>query len=164
MRLYADTLFYLVGCSFASLLVFLFFFCWLAGWLADWLVRLFAFFVGVGGIWEAHNEYTNPHRAKVGKRRGTSRLQAKGIFPGANVVRGPDWKWENQDGGEGKEGVVIDIRNWKHVPSSCVLVSWNYAKKGMYRVGFEGKVGLFIFLFFFTYACACVPHLGTNFI
>ena len=96
---------------------------------------------------EAYNEYTNPHRTKVGKRRGTSRLQAKGIFPGAKVVRGPDWKWENQDGGEGKEGVVIDIRNWKHVPSSCVLVSWNYAKKGMYRVGFEGKVGLSIYFF-----------------
>ena len=138
-------------------------FCWfVAFWLAGWLAC--TFFVGGGGIWEAYNEYTtDPHRAKVGKRRGTSRLQAKGIFPGAKVVRGPDWKWENQDGGEGKEGVVIDIRNWKHVPSSCVLVSWNYAKKGMYRVGFEGKVSLLIN--FFTYACTfIVPHLDTNFI
>jgi E3 ubiquitin-protein ligase mind-bomb len=27
----------------------------------------------------------------------------KGIFVGAKVVRGPDWDWSNQDGGEGNE-------------------------------------------------------------
>lgn len=25
-------------------------------------------------------------------------VEAKGIFPGAKVVRGHDWRWKNQDG------------------------------------------------------------------
>jgi len=27
---------------------------------------------------------------------------------GVRVVRGPDWKWGDQDGGEGNAGTVID--------------------------------------------------------
>ena len=26
------------------------------------------------------------------------RIEARGIFPGAEVVRGHDWRWGNQDG------------------------------------------------------------------
>ena len=26
------------------------------------------------------------------------KVEAKGLFPGAEVVRGPDWAWEEQDG------------------------------------------------------------------
>ncbi len=28
---------------------------------------------------------------------------------GLRVVRGPDWEWDTQDGGEGFVGTVIDI-------------------------------------------------------
>ena len=31
------------------------------------------------------------------------KLQAKGIFRGAKVLRGPDWDWGNQDGRREKE-------------------------------------------------------------
>ena len=34
-------------------------------------------------------------------RKGCAKVQMKGIFVGAKVVRGPDWDWSNQDGGEG---------------------------------------------------------------
>lgn len=37
-------------------------------------------------------------RVAVSKREGCTEIQAKGIFPRAKVVRGPDWEWENQDG------------------------------------------------------------------
>ena len=31
-------------------------------------------------------------------RRKTKKIQARGIFPGARVIRGVDWHWEAQDG------------------------------------------------------------------
>lgn len=36
-------------------------------------------------------------------RKGCAKVQMKGIFVGAKVVRGPDWDWSNQDGGEGNQ-------------------------------------------------------------
>lgn len=41
-------------------------------------------------------------RVHVPPRKGSKRIQLKGIFVGAKVVRGPDWEWGQQDGGEGK--------------------------------------------------------------
>ena len=32
-----------------------------------------------------------------------------GIEPGIRVVRGPDWKWQNQDGGPGNLGTVTKV-------------------------------------------------------
>ena len=31
-------------------------------------------------------------------RQMSEKVKLWGIFPGAKVKRGPDWKWENQDG------------------------------------------------------------------
>lgn len=31
-------------------------------------------------------------------RRKSKKITARGIFPGARVVRGVDWQWEDQDG------------------------------------------------------------------
>lgn len=41
-------------------------------------------------------------RVRVPQRQGSTKVQLKGIFVGAKVVRGPDWEWGVQDGGEGK--------------------------------------------------------------
>jgi hypothetical protein len=41
-------------------------------------------------------------RVEMGPRKGCAKVQMTGIFVGAKVVRGPDWDWSNQDGGEGK--------------------------------------------------------------
>ena len=38
------------------------------------------------------------HRTRVPPRRSSRKGVAKGLFVGATVVRGRDWKWENQDG------------------------------------------------------------------
>lgn len=40
-------------------------------------------------------------RVLVGPRRGETKVPLRGIFIGAKVVRGHDWDWSNQDGGEG---------------------------------------------------------------
>lgn len=37
----------------------------------------------------------------------TSALAASGLSVGVRVVRGPDWKWGNQDDGEGKYSSVL---------------------------------------------------------
>ena len=31
-------------------------------------------------------------------RRKSKKITARGIFPGAKVIRGVDWHWETQDG------------------------------------------------------------------
>ena len=30
------------------------------------------------------------------------------IYPGTRVVRGPNWCWEDQDGGEGSVGTIVE--------------------------------------------------------
>ena len=87
------------------------------------------------------------YRVLVNSRVSVTRIQSRGIFPGAKVVRGGDWQWKDQDGGEGKEGVVIELRNWKKSPRRGVLVSWDYAEKNTYRLGVKGKVSHTLLLF-----------------
>lgn len=37
-------------------------------------------------------------RIIVESRRKSKKITMRGIFPGARVVRGVDWQWEDQDG------------------------------------------------------------------
>lgn len=39
-------------------------------------------------------------------RRKSKKITARGIFTGGRVVRGVDWQWEDQDGGNGRRGKV----------------------------------------------------------
>ena len=65
----------------------------------------------------------------------------RGIFPGARVVRGVDWQWEDQDGGNGRRGKVNEIQDWSAAsPRSAAYVIWDNSAKNLYRVGFEGMV------------------------
>ena len=60
---------------------------------------------------------------------------------GIRVVRGPDWIWEEQDGGEGHVGTVIKPFNqpdWPAVQSGTVFVQWDHGRTGNYRVGSDG--------------------------
>lgn len=56
-------------------------------------------------------------RTKVRCRYQSRRVPARGVFQGARVVRGHDWRWNDQDGGAGKEGTVLEISGW-HSESS----------------------------------------------
>lgn len=60
---------------------------------------------------------------------------------GTRVVRGPDWKWENQDGGEGSVGTVVQIGQDKKSPVTpqLVWVQWDVGNKANYRAGVNGK-------------------------
>ena len=48
----------------------------------------------------------NVFRVLMESRRKSKKISARGIFPGARVVRGVDWLWDDQDGGSGKKGKV----------------------------------------------------------
>ncbi|EFX67755.1 hypothetical protein DAPPUDRAFT_261080 [Daphnia pulex] len=78
------------------------------------------------------------------KRQNMSKVQVKGIFVGAKVVRGPDWDWGNQDGGEGKIGRVVDVRGWDNESGRSVAnVAWaSSGSTNVYRLGHKGKVDL----------------------
>lgn len=76
-------------------------------------------------------------------RRKSKKVAIRGIFPGARVVRGVDWQWEDQDGGNGRRGKVYEIQDWSAAsPRSAAYVVWDNASKNLYRVGFEGMADL----------------------
>ncbi|XP_061168820.1 uncharacterized protein LOC133178069 [Saccostrea echinata] len=59
------------------------------------------------------------------------------IATGCLVTRGPDWEWEDQDGGEGSIGSVYRI-----IGIGIAHVRWQNGQKSDYRFGFEGKFDL----------------------
>ncbi|XP_066260387.1 E3 ubiquitin-protein ligase MIB1 [Euwallacea similis] len=76
-------------------------------------------------------------------RRKTKKIAIRGIFPGARVVRGVDWQWEDQDGGNGRRGKVQEIQDWSAAsPRSAAYIVWDNGSKNLYRVGFEGMADL----------------------
>ncbi|KAG1675101.1 E3 ubiquitin-protein ligase MIB2 [Nymphon striatum] len=66
---------------------------------------------------------------------------------GLRVVRGPDWKWGNQDDGEGHIGTVVEVGKprSKTTPDKTVVVQWDSGARTNYRVGFQDAHDLRIF-------------------
>ncbi|KAF7996961.1 hypothetical protein HCN44_002607 [Aphidius gifuensis] len=82
-------------------------------------------------------------RVLLEPRRKIKKIAIRGIFPGARVVRGVDWQWEDQDGGNGRRGKVNEIQDWSAAsPRSAAYVVWDNGAKNLYRVGFEGMADL----------------------
>ncbi|XP_011485323.1 E3 ubiquitin-protein ligase MIB1 isoform X1 [Oryzias latipes] len=82
-------------------------------------------------------------RVLLESRRKSKKITARGIFPGGRVVRGVDWQWEDQDGGNGRRGKVTEIQDWSAAsPHSAAYVLWDNGAKNLYRVGFEGMSDL----------------------
>eukprot|EP01083_Nonionella_stella_P198191 727885_1 len=68
------------------------------------------------------------------------------IYIGDRVVRGPDWKWGDQDGGNGLEGTVRGLRQWHpHDPlnrTTEAVVVWDHGLYGNYRFGYKSAFDL----------------------
>uniref|UniRef100_A0A5S6Q828 RING-type E3 ubiquitin transferase n=1 Tax=Trichuris muris TaxID=70415 RepID=A0A5S6Q828_TRIMR len=76
-------------------------------------------------------------------RKKSKKIPFRGLYPGAQVVRGIDWQWDNQDGGAGGRGRIRDIQEWsKDYPRSAAYVVWDSGSQNLYRVGFDGMVDL----------------------
>ena len=56
---------------------------------------------------------------------------------GSHVVRGKDWEWGDQDGGQGSVGEVVG-----EVEAGWVRVRWSSGREGTYRWGSNGKFDL----------------------
>ena len=82
----------------------------------------------------------------VSPRSGERTTDLLGIFPGATVERGPDWRFDNQDGGPGGRGVVRAVHDWTGTGSSTarsvVSVVWANKVDNMYCRGHKGQVHL----------------------
>ena len=70
------------------------------------------------------------------------------IKPGLRVVRGPDWQWGDQDGGEGCVGTVAGISGSEddgRVNGTAVVVQWDAGNRCNYRCGLESKYDLRVY-------------------
>ena len=54
--------------------------------------------------------------------------EALQLLIGARVVRGPDWKWGDQDGGDGHVGTLRKFQS-----SEEAAVVWDYGVVALYR-------------------------------
>lgn len=93
---------------------------------------------------------------------------------GIRVVRGKDWKWKDQDGGEGGLGTVVEVGSddeQANCPPDCIMVQWDYGAKNSYRVGYEGAYDLRLFdaspigeyMSCGHISYWCLPNLGHNY-
>ena len=57
---------------------------------------------------------------------------------GQRVVRGPDWEWGDQDGGEGFVGTVAGLEEG----GGGVIVQWDMGQRCRYRCGKDNKFDL----------------------
>ena len=79
----------------------------------------------------------------VDSRRIAKKVSLRGIYPGARVVRGVDWQWDDQDGGNARRGKVTEIQDWSAVSlRSAAYVLWDNGAKNLYRIGFDGNLNL----------------------
>ena len=79
-------------------------------------------------------------RIPVGKRSNFTKRQSRGLFPGARVTRGRDWKWGDQDGGGGHVGQLTEITSWNGVERAGANVMWSLLSRNTYRTGHMGQV------------------------
>ncbi|XP_078367292.1 uncharacterized protein LOC144651237 isoform X1 [Oculina patagonica] len=65
-------------------------------------------------------------------------LLLEGAQVGCRVIRGPDWKWGNQDGGAGNIGRVFSVEG------GVVKVRWPNGHTNTYRNGAEGATDVLV--------------------
>jgi len=65
---------------------------------------------------------------------------------GLRVVRGDDWDYEDQDGGEGGVGTVVEVggQGGSKNPDKTVVVVWDTGDRAKYRAGYNGKDDLLV--------------------
>ncbi|MGH0162632.1 UNVERIFIED_CONTAM: hypothetical protein FKN15_004385 [Acipenser sinensis] len=66
---------------------------------------------------------------------------------GMRVTRGVDWKWGNQDDGEGHVGTVVEIgrQGSTTTPDKTVVVQWDSGTRTNYRTGYQGSFDLLLY-------------------
>ena len=70
-----------------------------------------------------------------------------GVQVGMRVVRGVDWKWGQQDGGEGGVGTVVELgrHGSPSTPDRTVVVQWDHGTRTNYHAGYQGAHDLLLY-------------------
>ena len=61
-----------------------------------------------------------------------TRSSMQPLKTGDEVVRGPDWKWGNQDGGDGTVGEVTEICDTSGPRAGQIIVKWTGGVQAKY--------------------------------
>ncbi|KAK3587573.1 hypothetical protein CHS0354_004863 [Potamilus streckersoni] len=90
---------------------------------------------------------TKSEPVSLSKREDEKPIQALGVFENSKVIRGPHWRYRNQDGGDNKVGDVKAIIPVKDTfGNAFVTVRWQINNHvGEYRLGAEGYVDVVVF-------------------
>lgn len=61
---------------------------------------------------------------------------------GVRVVRGSNWKWQDQDGGEGHVGTVVEL---PVTSPKTAIVQWDSKSAMNYRAGYNDRYDLKVY-------------------
>ncbi|XP_041451971.1 E3 ubiquitin-protein ligase Ufd4 isoform X2 [Drosophila obscura] len=87
------------------------------------------------GVSEDIGKSVKDAEAKIRRERRQIRAQLKHMTTGARVVRGIDWRWDDQDGCS--EGTITG-----EIHNGWIDVKWDHGVRNSYRMGSEGKYDL----------------------
>jgi E3 ubiquitin-protein ligase mind-bomb len=66
------------------------------------------------------------------------------LMIGTRVIRGPHWRWADQDNGAGHVGTVVEVGKAgdECSPEKTVVVLWDNGFKSNYRAGYQNAYDL----------------------
>ena len=90
------------------------------------------------------NNFSNFFPSSQQVYQGSLEMSSFGVevLNGVRVVRGPDWKWGDADGGEGNAGTVFTT---KIQTAGIVNVVWDAGNTGQYRCGYQSSYDLRVY-------------------
>jgi len=72
------------------------------------------------------------------------KLISEMLAVGTRVIRGPDWRWGEQDSGAGHVGTVVEVGRAgnESSPEKTVVVLWDFGYRSNYRAGYQNAFDL----------------------
>jgi hypothetical protein len=96
----------------------------------------------VGVLADAHTQLWSGMLTQFRLRQKQEESNQPELKVGCKVIRGPNWKWRDQDGGEGSVGVVEGVSPWSGVDGEGMSVRWPNDSLYTYRWGADGNFDL----------------------
>ncbi|XP_035233746.1 LOW QUALITY PROTEIN: E3 ubiquitin-protein ligase HECTD1-like, partial [Stegodyphus dumicola] len=91
----------------------------------------------VTGVCDDLGKAAKEAEANLRRQRRVIKQQIKYMVLGSRIVRGPDWKWRDQDGNPPGEGTISG-----ELHNGWIDVTWDQGGANSYRMGAEGKYDL----------------------
>ncbi|RLN96945.1 hypothetical protein BBJ28_00019457, partial [Nothophytophthora sp. Chile5] len=96
----------------------------------------------VGVLADAHTTFWSGSLTQFKLRNKQEESHLKELKVGCKVIRGPNWKWRDQDGGEGSIGTVEGVSPWSGVDGEGMSVRWPNDSLYTYRWGADRNYDL----------------------